>query len=469
MRIWPKSLISQLLIVVVIALILSQLIILAIFHFDRQDLIFSARRLSLAQRVTAIAQAFSVTKEQDYDTLLSAISSPNLRIRFISENNVYKDTVFPKEDSSSLGLYRNLSENLSGEYAIKVRRFFDDNSEQPGWVDQMQKMHYRHHRMQPTQEHLTQMSNFHSQFIVQLRLENGRWIEIYNNLPIQTFEKWPVNLILSAFVILLTSGLLIVFLMRRIVNPLRELSTAADSFGKNIKSVVLKETGAIEIRQTAHAFNIMQQRLQRYIEDRTEIISAVSHDLKTPVTRMRLRSEMMNDEDLKQKFCHDLDEMTEMVNQTIEFMRGEESTEEIVNFDFNAMLESIQSDRKDLNQFFSINGVVKKPYPGRIISLKRCLNNLLDNSFRHADKVCISLEQIDGCLIIKIIDNGSGIPESMLTKVFDPFTQLDSSRSSEGGNYGLGLGIARNIARGHGGDLILYNAKGLVAEITLPY
>lgn len=466
MKMWPRSLTMQLLLLLMVVLVVSQVIILTIFHFDRQDLIYSAKWQSLSQRINSIVDVFSVLPDEEYNTFVNAVSSPDIQVRFISEENIFAAAIIPDGDRSAETFLRSIKEQLGLDYQVRVKRILDQNQPTPGWIAEMGDMHSRHHGS--NQWDMGRMGRLHDQFIVQLQLNNGRWLEFYSSITELPLEQWPLKLMLSTLVIIFSAWLLVVLLIRLLVKPLQDLGTAADAFGRNIESVAIKETGPDEIRRTAHAFNTMQERLKRYIADRSQILSAISHDLKTPVTRMRLRSEMLEDSVLRDKFCSDLDEMTAMIDETLEFMRGEENDEDVVSVDFNALVETIQIDREELGQYFVIKGKSEAPISIRLRSIKRCLNNLLDNAFRYGTEISIVLDEQPDQLIIEVTDNGPGIPQDQLERVFEPFNQLNRARTCHEGGSGLGLGIARNIVRGHGGDLTLCNSDGLVAQITLP-
>jgi signal transduction histidine kinase len=240
--------------------------------------------------------------------------------------------------------------------------------------------------------------------------------------------------------------------------------------GRDIDHPPLNEEGPQEVRRAAQAFNTMKARLQRYIKDRARILSAISHDLKTPVTRLRLRAEMLEDEPLRDAFVHDLDEMQEMISATLDFMRGAENPESVQMMDLCSLLESIQGDHEAMGHTIKINGTSLPPCPVRPLALKRCLENLIGNGIKYGGSVEISVEAHDDDILIRISDCGPGIPEDRLETVFEPFYRLERSRNRDTGGNGLGLSIARNIARAHGGDLYLRNLSdsGLEALLTLP-
>jgi len=248
---------------------------------------------------------------------------------------------------------------------------------------------------------------------------------------------------------------------------LLQLANAAERLGKDIHHAPLDERGPIEVRRAAHAFNTMQARLVRYIQEHTRFLAAISHDLKTPITRLRLRAELMDDHNLHEKFLRDLDDMESMVNATLNYMRGIDQQENMQPIDMMALLESLQSDAQEMKHKVIIKGTANGPYLGKPQALKRCLGNLIDNALKYGKSATIRIEENSDQLIILIEDQGPGIPEDKLELVFEPFYRLEESRNRDSGGTGLGLSIARNIAQSQGGRLFAKNVLGGGLEIVL--
>ncbi|MFH1044124.1 MAG: ATP-binding protein, partial [Pseudomonadota bacterium] len=293
-------------------------------------------------------------------------------------------------------------------------------------------------------------------FAVQIALRDGTWVTFDSYLSPQA-TGMPLRLALTLLILLGTVILLSLVAVRWVTGPLSALATAAEKLGEDINRPPLPETGPIEAQRAARAFNTMQQRLSRFIADRTRIFTAMSHDLKTPITRLRLRSEMLEDEALRAKFAKDLEKMESMVTQTLDFMRDASTQEALQRVDAMALIESLQTDYQDTGNKVEIEGSIGPPYPGRPLALRRCLTNLVDNAIRYGSGARIKVEDAPDRLTIRIFDDGPGIPEQELEQAFEPFFRGEISRNRETGGTGLGLGIARNIARAHGGDLVLRN------------
>lgn len=268
----------------------------------------------------------------------------------------------------------------------------------------------------------------------------------------------------------LAIALLALVAMRWAVEPLRRMAAAADALGRDLSGPPLPETGPREVRQAAHAFNTMQNRLASYLDDRLRILAAVSHDLKTPITRLKLRAEMLADDGQRAKFLRDLEDMETMIGATLDFLRGEADKESGVPLDINALLSTLQDDMAALGERVEVVGEAARPLQARPQALKRCLSNLLENAVRYGGKAHIRVEDSPRELQLHIDDEGPGIPVERLEQMFEPFRRGEDSRNRATGGVGLGLAIARNLARAHGGEVTLANRPGggIRATVTLP-
>ncbi len=215
----------------------------------------------------------------------------------------------------------------------------------------------------------------------------------------------------------------------------------------------------------------MQDRLKRYVKTRLTALGAMSHDLKTPITRMRLRAEMLDDAELRTRFVRDLDAMQEMVTSTLDYMRGlSDGGEELHPIDLNALIASLKQDAEEAGHTVTVAGESPVPVMGRAQALKRCLQNLLDNALTYGQRADITVRDGGRTVNVAIADHGPGIPENDIERVFDPFYRVEGSRNRNSGGSGLGLSIARNIAQAHGGSVRLRNLPqgGLEATLVLP-
>ena len=281
-------------------------------------------------------------------------------------------------------------------------------------------------------------------------------------------EQWrfPVNL--SMFVVLI--ALVCWFAVRLALRPLQRMTAAAEAFGHDIRHPPLDTNGPSEVRQAAQAFNVMQERVRNAMAERTQILAAVTHDLKTPITRMRLRLESCADESMKEKLSSDIAAMQRLVDEGLDLARSMESGEASVRLDVDALLSSIADDAADAGQpvrYEGLPGVLVDCQPN---ALRRAIENLIDNALKYGVEADIRLERSASETVIRILDRGPGIPAQHLMDVLRPFVRLETSRSRESGGTGLGLAIASNLLAAQGGKLVLSNlpAGGLEARITLP-
>jgi signal transduction histidine kinase len=258
--------------------------------------------------------------------------------------------------------------------------------------------------------------------------------------------------------------------VRLVTRPFQGLADAADALGRDLESPPLVEAGPTEMRRAAAAFNRMQEGLKRLIAERSRALEAVSHDLRTPLTRLRLRAELVDDESLRAQINTDIDDMQAMVESTLDYLRGMRENETPQSIDMNALLASLVADEQALGRPVTLTGMAVTPYVGRLSGLKRALSNLIDNGVKYGQSAHIAIEDGDTALRIVVEDRGIGIPEADLARVVEPYVRLETSRSRETGGVGLGLAIARNVAVLHSGELVLENrpAGGLRATLWLP-
>jgi signal transduction histidine kinase len=306
-------------------------------------------------------------------------------------------------------------------------------------------------------------------FKVEAPLADGTWVALevqeQRRLP-----RWPTRLLRNTLTMVAVMSLLSFIAVRWVTRPLHRLADAAEALGRDINRPPLRESGPLEVRRAAKAFNSMQERLARYIRNRTGILTAMSHDLKTPITRLRLRAELLEQPELREKFVRDLSEMEQMVNSTLGFMRGLDDREPLRQIDVRALVEALQADAEELGHPVRIVGEALSPFSGKSEGLKRALQNLLDNAVRYGRDAEIVIEDQTDALNIVVRDRGPGVPEEQLERVFEPFYRLEASRNPGTGGTGLGLSIARIIAQSMGGELTLHNRDGggLEARLSLP-
>jgi len=278
---------------------------------------------------------------------------------------------------------------------------------------------------------------------------------------------WDLFIQLGVLTLVLVGVLFVT--TRIITRPLSTLARAAEAAGRSVRHPPLVEQGVREIQEATRAFNTMQDRLLRYLDSRTSVLAAMSHDLRTPLTRLRLRVEKISDRDLRTRFGADLDEMESLVIGALALFKGLHDDEALERVDVNLLLARLVTEYVEIGASVSAEGAALDLIEAKPRALKRCLTNLVDNALKFGKRARLRVEEGDE-LVIGVSDDGPGIPEESLERVFEPFYRLESSRGRETGGTGLGLSIARDIVQAHGGTLTLRNRSegGLTAELRLP-
>lgn len=301
-----------------------------------------------------------------------------------------------------------------------------------------------------------------------IELGDGQWLNVdtrFQRPPLQ----WPL---LSTLSFGLTAAIILAavcwYLLSRLTYPLRKVSEAAERFGRGENADSLPETGPREVQELTATFNQMQDRLTRFAADRTRIMAALGHDLRSPLTALRVRAELVDEEETKNAMISSIEEMQEMVERTLAFAKGMAVSEpfEKVNLgSFLAQLRRDMLDKFDLNE--SSADVMAHVRPN---ALRRALRNVIENAIRYGGSADVGIRRTQDGISIDISDDGPGIPEEEIEEVFEPFFRLERSRSRETGGTGLGLSISRTLLRASGGDIILSNKPegGILAKISLP-
>jgi signal transduction histidine kinase len=304
--------------------------------------------------------------------------------------------------------------------------------------------------------------------LVEIALPDGHWLVAH-------LFTYPVQLAWLRVAMTLTPMLIAVALLsawtaRRLAAPIRAFAAGAERLGKGTDAPALAEQGPYELRAATAAFNRMQQRLRRFVNDRTQMVAAMSHDLKTPLTRLRLRAEFVGDEEQQRRMLADLDEMTAMIESTLAFARDDAQREPRMLVDLGALLGSVCDNASDTGGAVSCSAPRGLDVTCRPSAISRAVTNLIDNAVKYGGGARANLDRAPGRAIITIDDDGPGIPMAEREKVFAPFYRLEGSRNRDTGGVGLGLAVARTIAREHGGDITLATAEGggLRARLELP-
>lgn len=474
-RLWPDSLFGRLLLVLGFGLLLAQAASALINLAERDRLLTRSFGMQSAQRIADIVALLDGLGPAERSRVLAVFSSPPLVLSLSDVPRVAAGDppsrpaqMFAVRLRNALGEGREVRVAAREAYVVSPQADQSSGRRRPGMGAGMGMDHpmgMGPGMMGPGRAGGTPPAVLRTE----VRLLDGQWAAIDHEQP-PTPSPLPLRLAASLAVLLASVLLLSYVAVRWVVRPLRHLTLAADAFGRDLERAPLPETGPLEVRQAARAFNTMQQRLAEFIHERARVLAALSHDLKTPLTRMRLRAELLDDDELRTKFESDLGEMQTMVAQTLEVLRGLGDQGHRVPVDVNAVVASLEADQAALGRALRVQGRAQAPWTGVESLLKRCLGNVVDNAFAYGGAATLRIEDSAQQLVICVDDPGPGIRETDLEKVFEPFHRLEASRNRATGGTGLGLGIARNIARSFGGELVLRNRAlgGLTATLTLP-
>ncbi|HYF22989.1 MAG TPA: ATP-binding protein [Caulobacteraceae bacterium] len=304
-------------------------------------------------------------------------------------------------------------------------------------------------------------------FSAALRQPDGRWLVVEPPNPL--LSPWQLRLLTWFMVGALLTAPLAYLLARRLTRPIRTFADAADRLGRDPHAPPLPAEGPAEVRVAVSAFNDMQAKLRRYVEDRTAMVAAIAHDLRTPLMRLRFRIESAPPE-AREKMEADIAQMDGMVSAVLAFVRGDSQGAPRVRLDLRALAQSVVDDLAELGMDATMLSGAEAATTGDPVGLRRMLTNLVENAVKFGDRARVSLAVEPGWAVLSVEDDGPGVPAAALEQVFEPFHRLETSRSRATGGVGLGLAVARSVARDHGGDIRLQNRPegGLTATVRLP-
>ena len=458
-RLWPRGMAGQLTLLALLALVGAQILGFWIFAGERRTALEALRGDQVIGRVIAAVDLMEAVPPEVRPRALAAIASPQLEMTLDPAS-----ALDPAEAEHGSG---RLQRRLAAALGPSARTVLVDRAEigpppPPRWREEdgagQRGFGDRPHHPPPGVG-----------TTIAIELPDGLWLNTRTRLPPILFSP-ALPALVSLCLMALGVVLVVVLGVRRITSPLRELAVAADRVGRGERVPPLRTGGPIEVRRTTAAFNRMQDRLKRFVDDRTRMLAAISHDLRTPITTLRLRAEFVEDEEGRRKILETLDEMQRMTEATLAFAREEASREETRAVDLQALVESVAEDFSALGGDVAAAAGDRLAYPCRALSLKRALRNLVENALAYGHRARLHVERGTDGVLLHVDDAGPGVPEADMERVFAPFVRLEGSRNPETGGIGLGLAIARTVARSHGGDVRLVNRPegGLRATLALP-
>ena len=462
-RFLPQTLPAWVLLVVIASLLVSQVATLYIVARDRAAASDVVDYYRLNDRAFAVVQLLYSATPVDRKRMASGVASTSYALT-VSDTPVVASSI--AQDDQLAELEDILVSRLSrfGVIEARVRRDAATESEKPPRrpgtdIGQVEK------------DLLTLSAGFaHSdKLTASIQFSDGQWLNFTEPIippgPVLSPESLPHYGIMAGLVVVMS-----VWSIRRLTAPYRIMETAVKRISKDLKSPAISEAGSREIRTAARAINVMQSRLREYVEDREQLAAALAHDLRTPLTRMRLRLALLRKSKLREDLARDLGDIEDIARSVIDFATFEVAEEKSERIDFVSLVESIADGFPDVtlddNELPSRELICR----ARPVALRRCVTNLVQNAVTYGQRAQLSLHHSDNQIALVIRDEGPGIPQAKLDAVFSPFIRLEKSRNRETGGLGLGLTIARNIARAAGGEIYLSNHPegGLQTELRLP-
>ena len=437
-------------IVLLIGLTASHVASTAFLSNDRQDAVVISSRKLCADRIATIAKLFDRRAVNQRVALAAEMDSPSLHISLTPNSAIASD----HHDEDDLALVAKAFQPYFGDTGhprLHVIHKMEAHKELPLWEDILH--------------------GFPNNQIMQVsfQLTDGSWANFDLAMP-EAASLWSPHVIGSILIMMTGIVVLGAWATRWVGRPASTFAQAADRLGRDVKAPPLPEDGPIEMRQAVAAFNEMQSRIRRFVEDRTRLLAAISHDLRSPLTRLRLRTEMLSEGEGRTRMLNDIDEMEAMVSSTLDFARGEANDQATQAIDLAATLETICDNAADVGlpaEYIRDGRLVCTCRP---MALKRALANLIENAARYGGRATVHAIRKADMIELMIDDEGPGIPASEWENVFMPFYRIDESRNRKTGGVGLGMTVARTIIRAHGGDIRLENRtpQGLRVIVTLP-
>ena len=442
-KFWPHSLAARAALALLIGLAVVQTAGLVIHILDRREVQRASGAKDLTERVVGIYRTVVLTPATQRAGLLAEISHSDYLSAVISQA--------PPTDQA-------------GSMPAQLQQIYHTHAN--GIPIGPSHTRWRALLLYGSQEAHPLMFAFH--------LPDGHWLHV-SALPTHRKSDHGMFFIGTFLVMTTIAGGITLWTISRFVAPVRALAAAAEALGRDVNAPPLAESGPTEVARAAAAFNQMATRIRRFVADRTELLTAIGHDLRTPITRLKLRAEFMEDDEQRAKMLVDLGELETMVSATLAFGRDARSTEPVVQLDLADLLRTILDEagdiKPDVADRLGYVGPQHLTLRGQALNLKRALTNLVTNAVNYGGSAQIRLhEPASGLVKIDVMDTGPGIPPEEIDRVFEPFHRGDQSRNKETGGVGLGLPIARNILRAHGGDVVLKTQQGggVRATVTLP-
>ncbi|MBF0294343.1 MAG: HAMP domain-containing protein [Magnetococcales bacterium] len=469
---WPRSLTGQLAWILFAGVTLALLASAAIHLHDRTSALSNVGGLQTAYRLAAIVRVLDPLPRAEREKIIAILDSPWQYVHLLAQAPDTKE--MPAQDERAAFVQGVLKRFLGDGRPLQVA-VTDLRDEAFPPDERWRTPPFPHAGRAGPPHHWRRGWGMAARyptgisFVARVRLADGSWAEFHNHLPEEVFT-WPWHLLWSLLILFIVVFALAALASRLVTRPLARLAEAARTLGGDVRRPPLEEFGTIEVRQVVRAFNAMQARLVRHLQERSHILAAISHDLRTPLTRMRLRVEMMPEGTGRDALLANLTEMEGMTNAALDYIQGMEGMEEKRLVDIPSLLEELAGICQELGQEVEATCEVTEPFPLMRKGFKRCLVNLIDNAVKYGKRARVRASLHGDRLVVTIADDGPGIPEAEMARMLAPFVRMEDSRNRLTGGAGLGLSIAHNIVRAHQGELTLRNRPegGLEVTVTIP-
>jgi signal transduction histidine kinase len=468
-RLWVRSLAAQIICLMLLALGLSQGIGFLLSWDERGQALRAAAKSEFLSRTASLARLLEVTPAELERDILSASGTAYTRF-WVSRGEPANGAAWRQEAFAQLAKpLPSLTRPHPGKPGLR-----EEAAQPPGTMAAVAAdaspwwMNLPAHAWPLSRPAKFLYLDDNNGMGLTVQLASGAWLNAAYAKPAGD-SIWTSQSAISLAITAAILSVIAIIVARSIAQPMRRLAVAAEALGRGESVVPLPESGPADIRQTAEAFNRMQERLQRFVADRTRMLAAIGHDLRTPLTSLRLRAEFVSDPDVQEKMLKTIDEIQTMTEAALAFAREEATAESTRTVDLSALLGSLCDDLAELGQNVTFVEGPTINYRCRPDALRRAVRNLIENAVRYGERAEVRLSRTAQSIDIVVDDDGPGIPAEAVEQVFAPFFRIEHSRNRETGGVGLGLSIARTIARHHGGDVLLENrTKGLKATIGLP-
>jgi signal transduction histidine kinase len=448
MRLWPEDTIAwRFAMTIVLAIVGAVGLAALVSEFAGPWARPPAREMGLLERADDIVRMIEATPAAGRQALLNAADNSTFQAAWYSPVSTVAMRLNTDTDNTA---HRELPGFQTGDHQRRLIRFTAADH-----GDLVADLHFD--------------GTTHPYGFLAVELDDGSWVVFMapNRLwGVGLTARIGFGLVLLVISIAAVSAVATYHLAR----PIRDFTDALRRFGTDPRAAPIPENGPREVRASIAAFNAMQAQIQRFVDDRTAMLAAISHDLRTPLTRMRLRGELVDDEEQRARLFRDVDEMQAMIDSALAFFRDDFRGEETTTFDFPELLRTIAEDYSDQGSEVTYTGSKGISFRGRPFALKRAFANLVDNAVKYGRSPELELRCSEQRFVVVVRDSGPGIPAEAVEKVFRPFYRLERSRNRATGGTGLGLTSAQAVIRGHGGEISLRNRPtgGLEVEVTLP-